>query len=61
MAIDTAVATAIGNAVTEISTGISTVTGWWFVPVALAIFGASITITLIASFFGKRGRRRRGK
>lgn len=55
-----AIATAVGDATTAISGTFSTITGWWFVPVAIAFFVASLAVGLIARFFGKR-KGRRGK
>lgn len=60
MTIDTSVASAVTSAVADVATGISTVSGWWFVPIVVSIFVASVVIGLVGSFFGKR-RRRRGR
>lgn len=57
---ETSLTTGIASAVTEVTGGFTAVTGWWVVGVAVAFFGAGLVINLIASFFGKR-RRRRGK
>lgn len=57
---ETTIFTSVTGAVTDINNALSTVTGWWFIPVVVGIFGASLTISLVGSFFGKRrGRRRR--
>lgn len=60
MTIDTSVASAVTAAVADVATGISTVSGWWFVPIVVSIFAASVVIGLVGNFFGKK-RRRRGK
>lgn len=60
MTIETSVATAVTSAVADVATGISTVSGWWFVPIVVSIFVSSVVIGLVGSFFGKR-RRKRGK
>ena len=60
MTIDTSVASAVTSAVADVATGISTVSGWWFVPVVVSIFVASVVIGMVGNFFGKR-RRRKGK
>ena len=60
MTIETSIATAVTSAVADVATGISTVSGWWFVPIVVSIFVASVVIGLVGSFFGKR-RRRRGR
>ena len=60
MTIETSIATAVTSAVADVATGISTVSGWWFVPIVVSIFVASVVIGLVGSFFGKR-RKRRGK
>lgn len=57
---ETSLATGVASAVTSVTGGFSAVTGWWVVGVAVAFFGAGLVINLIASFFGKR-RRRRGR
>lgn len=57
---ETSLVTGITSAVTSVTGGFSAVTGWWVVGVAVGFFGAGLVINLIASFFGKR-RRRRGK
>lgn len=56
---DTSVASAVTAAVGDVVTGIGTVTGWWFIPIAVGIFAASVVIGLVSSFFGKK--RKRGK
>lgn len=56
----TSLVSGITTAVTDVTGGFTAVTGWWVVGVAVAFFGAGIVINLIASFFGKR-RKRRGK
>ena len=60
MTIETSIATAVTSAVADVATGISTVSGWWFVPIVVSIFVASVVIGMVGSFFGKR-RRRRGR
>lgn len=60
MTIETSIATAVTSAVADVATGISTVSSWWFVPIVVSIFVASVVIGLVGSFFGKR-RRRRGR
>ena len=60
MTIETSIATAVTSAVADVATGISTVSGWWFVPIGVSIFVASVVIGVVGSFFGKR-RRRRGR
>lgn len=57
---ESSLATGIASAVTSVTGGFTAVTGWWVVGVAVAFFGAGLVINLIASFFGKR-RKRRGK
>lgn len=57
-AIETSMATAIGSAVTEVTGGFATVTGWWPISIAVGLFGAGLVVSLIASFFGKRKRRK---
>ena len=57
---ETSLVTGITSAVTSVTAGFSAVTGWWVVGVAVGFFGAGIVINLIASFFGKR-KKRRGK
>ena len=56
----TSMVSGITTAVTNVTGGFSAVTGWWCVGIAVAFFGAGLVINLIASFFGKR-RKRRGK
>lgn len=56
---DTSVASAVTTAVGDVVTGIGTVTGWWFIPIAVGIFAASVVIGLVSSFFGKRKRGKR--
>lgn len=51
--------TAIGTAVTNVTGAFSTVTGWFPVSIAIGTFGAGLVVSLIASFFGKRKRRRK--
>lgn len=58
MTIETSIATAVTSAVADVATGITTVSGWWFVPIVVSIFVASVVIGLVGSFFGKRRRRR---
>lgn len=58
-AIQNSMATAIGDAVTEVTGAFSTVTGWFPVTIAIGLFGAGLVVSLIASFFGKRKRRKR--
>ena len=57
MTIETSIATAVTSAVADVATGISTVSGWWFVPIVVSIFVASVVIGLVGSFFGKRRRK----
>ena len=57
---DTSLVSGITTAVTNVTGGFSSVTGWWCVGVAVAFFGAGLVVNLIASFFGKR-KKRRGK
>ena len=57
---ETSLATGVASAVTSVTGGFAAVTGWWVVGVAVAFFGAGLVINLIASFFGKR-KKRRGK
>ena len=56
----TSMVSGITDAVASVTGGFSAVTGFWCVGVAVAFFGAGIVINLIASFFGKR-KKRRGK
>ncbi len=56
---ETSLTTGIASAVTQVTGGFATVTGWWVIGVAVAFFGAGIIVNLIASFFGKRKGRRR--
>ena len=56
---DTNLASSIEAAVTQVTSGFSAVTGWWVVGVAVAFFGAGLIINLVASFFGKRKKRRK--
>lgn len=57
--ITTSMATAIGGAVTDVTGAFSTVTGWFPVTIAIGLFGAGLVVSLVASFFGKRKRRRK--
>lgn len=57
---ETSLVSGITAAVTSVTGGFSAVTGWWVIGVAVGFFGAGIVINLIASFFGKR-KKRRGK
>lgn len=57
--IEASLATAIGSAVTDVTGAFSTVTGWFPVTIAIGLFGAGLVVSLIASFFGKRKRRKR--
>lgn len=52
-------ATAIGSAVTDVTGSFATITGWWPVSVAVGLFGAGLVVSLLASFFGKRKRKRK--
>lgn len=56
---DANLASSIEAAVTQVTGGFSAVTGWWVVGVAVAFFGAGLVINLVASFFGKRKKRRK--
>lgn len=58
-AIEASMATAIGSAVTDVTGSFATVTGWWPVTVAIGLFGAGLVVSLLASFFGKRKKKRR--
>lgn len=58
MCMDTSVASAVTTAVGDVVTGIGTVTGWFFIPIVVGIFAAGVVISLVASFFGKKGKRR---
>lgn len=49
----------IETAVGQVTGAFSSVTGFWVVGVAVAFFGAGIVVNLIASFFGKRKKRRK--
>ena len=44
-------------AVGDMTSAIATITGWWFVPIAVSMFGAAVVISLVAGFFGKSMRR----
>lgn len=57
--IETSMATAIGSAVTNVTDSFATVTGWWPVTVAIGLFGAGLVVSLLASFFGKRKKKRK--
>lgn len=57
--IETSLATAIGSAVTDVTGSFATVTGWWPISVAIGLFGAGLVVSLIASFFGKRKKKRK--
>lgn len=57
--IQASLATAIGTAVTGVTGAFSTVTGWFPVTIAIGMFGAGLVVSLIASFFGKRKRRKK--
>ena len=57
--IETSMATVIGSAVTEVTGSFATITGWWPVTVAIGLFGAGLVVSLIASFFGKRKKKRK--
>ena len=54
-----ALSAAIQTTVTDITSSFGSILGWWFVPVVVALFGASIAIGLVLKFFGKRSRGRR--
>ena len=56
---EASLATAIGSAVTDVTGSFSTVTGWWPVSVAVGLFGAGLVVSLLASFFGKRKKKRK--
>lgn len=56
---DANIVSGVEAAVTQITGGFSAVTGWWVIGVAVAFFGAGLIINLIASFFGKRKKRRK--
>lgn len=57
---DASLTTAIGNAVTSITGAFSAITDWWVIGVAVAIFGASIAVGVVAKLLGKR-RGRKGR
>lgn len=57
--IQVSLASAIGTAVTDVTGAFSTVTGWFPVTIAIGLFGAGLVVSLIASFFGKRKRRKK--
>lgn len=57
--ITTSMASAIGTAVTDVTGSFATITGWWPVSIAIGFFGAGLVVSLIASFFGKRKRKRK--
>lgn len=57
--LETSMVTAIGSAVTDVTGSFATVTGWWPVTVAIGLFGAGLVVSLIASFFGKRKKKRK--
>lgn len=56
---EASMATAIGSAVTEVTGSFATITGWWPISVAVGLFGAGLVVSLLASFFGKRKKKRR--
>lgn len=56
---ETSLATAIGSAVTDVTGSFATITGWWPVSVAVGLFGAGLVVSLLASFFGKRKKKRK--
>ena len=56
---ETSLATGVASAVTEVTGAFSSVTSWWVIGIAVAFFGAGIVVNLIASFFGKRKKRRK--
>lgn len=57
--ITTSMASAIGTAVTDVTGSFATITGWWPVSIAIGLFGAGLVVSLVASFFGKRKRKRK--
>lgn len=57
---DASMTKAVGDAVTEITGAFGSITNWWVIGVAVAIFGASIAIGVVAKLLGKR-RGRKGK
>lgn len=48
------VITAIADGTTAVTGVFSTITGWWFVPVAIGFLVAGLAVSLIAKFIGKR-------
>ena len=56
---DANLASSVETAVTQVTGGLSAVTGWWVIGVAVAFFGAGLIVNLVASFFGKRKKRRK--
>ena len=56
---ETSLATAIGSAVTDVTGSFATITGWWPVSVAVGLFGAGLVVSLLASFFGTRKKKRK--
>ena len=56
---ETSLATAVGSAVTDVTGSFATITGWWPVSVAVGLFGAGLVVSLLASFFGKRKKKRK--
>lgn len=57
--IETSMASAIGAAVTDVTGSFATITGWWPVSIAIGLFGAGLVVSLLASFFGKRKKKRK--
>lgn len=56
---ETSLAAAIGSAVTDVTGSFATITGWWPISVAVGLFGAGLVVSLLASFFGKRKKKRK--
>lgn len=56
------VTTAINGTVTDMVSGLGTITGFWFMPYVIGAFAVAVLVGLVAGFFGRRsrGRRRRG-
>lgn len=55
---EASITAAVESTVLEATGALGTLTGWWFIPVVVSLFGVSLIISLVAGFFG-RGRRKR--
>lgn len=55
---DASIATALESTATGLAASVGTVTSWWFFPIVVGLFVAGLLISLVAGFFGKRGRKR---